>query len=82
MNDLPMIGFYTEKEVNLSLYLGNCISDWIEKHETDRTELIAALSTILLIMFTKQTRLDTEGQCKEIDNFCDFLKDIARKIIK
>lgn len=72
----------TEKEIKLIDYLNNCIGDWIEKNETDRRDLIAALFVACQIVFCEQTRFNLKAQYSEIDDFCRFLKEGAKSINK
>ncbi len=78
-HELPMIGKATERESELIDYLDNCIADWAEQHQTERRELICALFAMCVIAFTMQTHFDIEGQCQEIDHFCNYLKIKARE---
>jgi len=71
--DLPMIGKPTEEELEMQEYLANCIDDYIEKKPTDRRVLIAALSSICTIVFTRETPWDKDIQKSEITSFCEFL---------
>jgi hypothetical protein len=65
----------TYKEKKLINYLGNCIADYIEEQETCRTELMAALSHQILILFKTQTPLTNyHDKITEIEAFCEFLK--------
>lgn len=75
MSDLPMVGLPTEREKEFCDYLGNCIADWIEGHQTERRELIAALFKMCWLVFDKQTHFDMEGKLYEVDQFCFFLKE-------
>jgi hypothetical protein len=78
---LPAIGPATPEEKEFSSYLSNKIADYIEKIPTDRRVLIAGLCRVCQIVFCHQTPLNVKLQCKEIDDFCAFLKSHARKEI-
>lgn len=78
-HELPMIGEPTERESALIDYLGNAIADWIEIHATERRELVGALFAMCAVVFTRQTPLNVEEQCKEINDFCNYLKEKARE---
>ena len=48
----------------------------------DRSEFMAAYSFFARVLFTVQTPIkDVDGQCAEIEAFCEFLKGVARKAI-
>lgn len=73
----------TEREHKLIIYLGGCIANWIEKNDTVREELMCAFTLICSLIFTVDTPIkDVEGQCQEIDAFCEFLKLRARQTTK
>ena len=65
-----------EKELRQCVY--NALADYTEAHETDRRVLIAVIFALCLTIFTEQTGFDIQGQCKEIDHFCRYLKKIAK----
>lgn len=76
---LPMIGPATEEEIDFTNFLLDTIADYVEKIPTERSTLICALSKLCQIVFCLQTPLDVKQQCKEIDDFCAFLKSYALK---
>lgn len=76
---LPMIGPPTEEEREFTNFLLETIADYVEKIPTDRRVLICALSRLSQIIFCQETPLDVKNQCKEIDDFCAFLKSYALK---
>lgn len=78
-NDLPMIGEPTLEELQLTHYLMNGLAHYVSINKVDRRVLIAALSEICKIVFTKQTPFNVKEQCKEIDNFCNWIKSHALK---
>lgn len=82
MNKLPPIGPATEEEKQFTNFLLDTIADYIEKIPTERRTLICALSRACQIVFCQQTHFDVKGQCKEIDEFCAFLKSFALKDAK
>jgi hypothetical protein len=82
MSDLPMIGFPTQEEMEFTNFLLDTVADYIEKIPTERRTMICALSKLSQIVFCNQTHLDVKGQCKEIDDFCNFLKSFAMRDAK
>ncbi len=75
--ELPMVGPATEEEEDFTRFLLETIADYVEKIPTERHVLICALSTACQIIFCHQTPLNVKQQCKEIDDFCAFLKSHA-----
>ncbi len=70
----------SKSERELLYHLGESIANWIETHQTERGELIAAISLICVMIFTKETPIkDIDKQCEEIDSFCDYIKFMSRK---
>jgi hypothetical protein len=74
---LPMIGPATDEEKEFTDFLLDTIADYVQKIPTERRTLICALSRACQIVFCHQTPLDVKQQCKEIDDFCGFLKSHA-----
>jgi hypothetical protein len=77
---LLSIGEATTSELDLIAYIGNCIASYIKVKETDRGELIVALFNMCRVVFTHQTHGDFNFQCNEIDDFCYYLKDHAKRV--
>lgn len=75
MSELPMIGKPTEREKHLAYYLGHCVANYIEIHETERRELISGLFSLSYIVFDKQSPFSLEGKLKEVDAFCHIMKE-------
>lgn len=76
-------GKTTDREHDFIMYLGNCIADWAQEHQTNRGEMLAAFTIFCSLIFTKQTPItDVEKQCEEIDAFAECLKLRARNVPK
>lgn len=68
-------GQLTPREKDLMFYLGNSIADWVEKHATDRSELLAVFTVFCGVLFSSQTPItDIDKQCEEVDTFCKCIK--------
>ncbi len=77
MNNLPSEGLPTQEESHFTNYLLSGISTYVSQKPTDRSILIAAISQISKIVFCQQTPFGVKEQCKEIDDFCNYLKKYA-----
>ena len=71
----------TKREVELLYFLGENIANWIEKHKTERSELLCALAGMCAVVFTVDTphKEDVAMQVQGIDDFCNYLKFMATK---
>lgn len=78
-HNLPMVGLPTDREQDLIEYLHTHVANWIETHNTERRELIAAMFSLCRVVFCLQTNFNVKGQCAEIDDFAKFLKDFATR---
>lgn len=69
----------TKREKDLTFFLGDALEKWIEKHKTERGELMCVLSTLCAVIFTEDTPFkgDITKQVREIDAFCNYLKFLA-----
>ena len=74
-------GNMSQREKDLSNFLGKNIADWIEKHETSRDELLCAISPIICVLFIDESpyKDDIHKKLQDIDDFCNFLKFVAKK---
>ena len=77
------IGKMTEREDALANVVIDGMETFIKEHgDLDRAEFMAVYSYLARILFTIQTPIkDVDGQCAEIEAFCEFLKGVARKAI-
>lgn len=75
MSDLPKVGPATESEREFTKYIGNCIADYVETRDIDRRDLIAAMFTMLYVVFDKQTHFKLEQKLAEVDDFCFYMKE-------
>jgi len=73
-------GKRTKREKEMLFFVGETIANWIEKHKTDRRELLCVLSTLCGVVFTEDTpyKDDILKQVKDIDDFCNYLKFLAK----
>lgn len=74
-------GKITKREEELLYFLGENIANWIEKHKTERSELLCALSGVCAVVFTVDTpyKKDFPMQVQDIDDFCNYIKFMAIK---
>ena len=82
VEDLPIIERPNEKDRKIIDYLNECIAKYVEENETERRELIGALFVACQIVFCHQTNFKLKKQCREIDEFCKYLKESAAAIDK
>jgi len=77
------IGKRTDREDALINIVIDGMDKFIKEHGSlDRSEFMAAYSFLARVLFTVQTPIkDVDGQCAEIEAFCEFLKGVARKAI-
>ncbi len=72
-------GKMTEKEKHMLFYLGECLAKWIERHNTNRGELLCVVSHLCGVLFTEDTpyKNDIPKQVEDINDFCNYLKFLA-----
>ena len=72
-------GKMTKREKDLLFFLGENVANWMEKHKTNRGELLCVLSSLCGVLFTQDTpyKGDIPKQIQDIDDFCNYLKFLA-----
>ena len=69
----------TTEDKKLINYMADCIANYLEKNETDRSVMMSFIGWLAVTVFTRQTPLVFVEQIKEIEAFCEFLKYHAIK---